>query len=60
LVRYLGIAKGSAFEVEYHLLLSKDLGYTSQEQYSIINEKVKYIIRMITKLINSLKKFDNN
>lgn len=60
LVRFLGIAKGSAFEVEYQLLLSKDLGFISEEQYQIMNEKTKYVIRMLTKLIGSLKSFDNN
>lgn len=59
LVRFLGIAKGSAFESEYQLLLSKDLGFISQEQYNIMNEKVKYIIRMLNKLISSLKKYNN-
>jgi four helix bundle protein len=60
LVRYLGIAKGSAFESEYQLLVSKDLGFISQEQFNILNEKVKYIIRMLTKLISSLRMKDNN
>ena len=27
IIRFLGIAKGSAFEVEYQLLLTKDLSY---------------------------------
>lgn len=60
LVRFLGIAKGSAFETEYQLLLSKDLSFITKEQYDLIDEKIKYIIRMLTQLINSLKSFDNN
>lgn len=60
LVRFLGIAKGSAFESEYQLLLSKDLGFIAQEQYNIMNEKIKYIIRMLTKLISSLRVAENN
>ena len=59
LVRFLGIAKGSAFEVEYQLLLSRDLGYISKEQYIKLNEDIKYIIRMLNKLISSLKKYKN-
>ncbi len=59
LVRFLGIAKGSAFEVEYQLLLSRDLGYISKEQYIKLNEEIKYIIRMLNKLISSLKKYNN-
>src|SRR6056297_3108153 len=58
LVRFLGIAKGSAFEVEYQLLL-RDLGYISKEQYIKLNEEIKYIIRMLNKLISSLKKYNN-
>lgn len=60
LVRFLGIAKGSAFETEYQLLLSRDLSFITKEQYNLIDEKIKYIIRMLTQLINSLKSFDNN
>ena len=60
LVRFLGIAKGSAFETEYQLLLSRDLSFITEEQYDLIDEKIKYIIRMLTQLINSLKSFDNN
>jgi len=59
LVRFLVIAKGSAFEVEYQLLLSRDLGYISKEQYIKLNEEIKYIIRMLNKLISSLKKYNN-
>jgi len=55
LIRFLGIAKGSAFETEYQLLLSKDLKYITNEEYTILVEKVKYIIRRLNNLIKSLK-----
>ena len=55
LIRFLGISKGSAFEVEYQLLLAKDLNYITNEEYAILVEKVKYIIRMLNNLIKSLK-----
>ena len=55
LIRFLGIAKGSAFETEYQLLLSKDLNYISNEEYTNLVEKVKYIIRRLNNLIKSLK-----
>lgn len=55
LIRFLGIAKGSAFEVEYQLLLAKDLNYITNEEYTILVEKVKYIIRRLNNLIKSLK-----
>jgi len=41
LVRFLGIAKGSAFETEYQLLLYKDLSFITKEQYDLIDEKIK-------------------
>lgn len=55
LIRFLGIAKGSAFETEYQLLLSKDLNYITNDEYTILVEKVKYIIRRLNNLIKSLK-----
>ena len=55
LIRFLGIGKGSAFEVEYQLLLSKDLGYININEFSVLNERIKLIIRMINNLIKSLK-----
>ncbi len=56
LIRFLGIAKGSAFETEYQLLLSKDLGYIDINEYNILTEKIKSIIRRLNNLIKSLKK----
>jgi len=55
LIRFLGIAKGSAFEVEYQLLLSKDLNYINKKEYDELNEKIQKIISMLTNLIKSLR-----
>ncbi len=55
LIRFLGISKGSAFEAEYQLLLAKDLNYITNEEYTILVEKVRYIIRRLNNLIKSLK-----
>lgn len=55
LIRFLGIAKGSAFEVEYQLLLSKDLNYIDKKKYDELNEKIQKIISMLTNLIKSLR-----
>jgi four helix bundle protein len=54
LIRFLGIARGSAFELEYLILLSKDLDYLKKEEYSELNEKIEQLIGMITNLIKSL------
>jgi len=55
LVRFLGIAKGSAFEVEYQLTLSKDLGYINDNEHKVLDGKIQSIICMLTGLIKSLK-----
>jgi len=55
LIRFLGIAKGSAFEVEYQLLLAKDLKYINEKDYDELNEKIQKMISMLTNLIKSLR-----
>jgi len=55
LIRFLGIAKGSAFETEYQLMLSRDLGYMANDEYKALDKKIQSIIRMLTGLIRSLK-----
>lgn len=55
-IRFLGMAQGSAYEVEYQVLLSKDLGYLKLEEYNLLNKKIKDIIYMLFGLIKSLKK----
>ena len=49
--RMLRIASGSAFEVEYGLLLSKDLGFISEEKYSEVAPKAEELKMKISKLI---------
>ncbi len=55
LIRFLGIAKGSAFELEYQLMLSKDIGYINDDEYKVLDKKIQSIICMLTGLIKSLK-----
>ena len=40
LARFLQIARGSASETEYHLLLAKDLGFMTADDYSVAEKKV--------------------
>ena len=54
-IRFLGMAQGSAYEVEYQLLLAKDLGYLKLEEYNLLNGKIKDIIYMLFGLIKSLR-----
>lgn len=58
LIRFLGIAKGSAFETEYQLLLAKDLNYITNEEYKLLLAKIQSIIHMLIALIKSLKKLE--
>ena len=55
LIRFLGIAKGSAFEAEYQLLLAKDLNYITYEEFKLLLTKIQSIIHMLIALIKSLK-----
>lgn len=45
--RFLTIAKGSASELEYQLLLAKDLNYIDSVAFLSLNEKINQIRKMI-------------
>jgi four helix bundle protein len=50
--QFLGIALGSAFELETQLLLSNDFNYINKEQSELLTQKVC----KIQKMLNDLKK----
>ena len=52
--RFLGIAAGSASEVEYQILLTHDLGYLSKEDYRRLDTHVNEVKRMLNSFIQSL------
>ena len=52
--RFVGIAMGSASEVEYHLLLSHDLGYIDETRYQDLAKQVEEIKRMLSSLYDRL------
>ncbi len=52
--RFLGIALRSASETEYHLLLSRDLGYLEKETYEGLNGRVTEVKRMLTGFVQKL------
>ena len=54
-VHFLNISLGSAHELEYFLLLVKDLSYISTEKYLIFNEKINEIKAMIINLIKKIR-----
>jgi len=53
-IHFIGIALGSCKEIEYQLLLSKDLGYLSKETYEEFFEKYNEIGKMLYSLKKSL------
>jgi four helix bundle protein len=59
--RFLQMALGSAFELQYFLILSKDLGYLPVERvqseigYSALTDATVEVKRMLTALIQRLK-----
>jgi len=52
--RYLQIAIGSASELEYHLLLVKDLCYVDAERHADLESKVIEVKRMLTGFVKYL------
>ena len=52
---FLDIALGSAQEVEYCLLLAKDLSFICDEPYQVLHEKINEIKAKIIKLVKILR-----
>jgi four helix bundle protein len=52
--RFLQIALGSASELEYHLLLSRDLGYLVSEIHEQLSQEVVETKKMLTGFIQYL------
>jgi four helix bundle protein len=52
--RFLQIALGSASEVEYHILLSHELGYLNKNQYESLSGCAIELKRMLTSFIQKL------
>lgn len=55
LARFLKVAAGSASELEYHLLLSRDLHLLGPEDHDHLANETEEIKRMLTTLIKRLK-----
>ena len=54
LARFLRIAMGSAYEVEYHLLVAHELSFLTTDQYQQLDGQIAEVIRMLAGLIKSL------
>ena len=53
--RFLQIAAGSASEVEYHLLLSRDLEFLQGADFQRLTDEVVEIKRMLSSLMQKLR-----
>lgn len=53
--RYLQIGMGSVTELEYHLLLARDLGYLTEDKYRDLQSKTVEVQRMLASLIRKVR-----
>ncbi len=55
LARFVRIALGSASELDYHLLLSRDLGYMATEEFAGASAALIEVRKMLTSFLNSVE-----
>jgi four helix bundle protein len=53
--RFLQVSMGSASELEYHLLLARDLGFLNDVTHTRLNEQVTEIKRMLASFMRTLR-----
>ena len=53
--RYLGIAAGSASELEYHFLLCRDLSLIAEVEYQKLNNRVIEVKRMLGSVLRRVE-----
>lgn len=59
LARFLGIAMGSANELDYLLLLSRDLGYLAPSSYDHLATEAQGVARTLASFIDRLRQTDS-
>jgi four helix bundle protein len=55
MARFLQIARGSASETEYHLLLAKDLGFLTEGDFRKTEQRVVEVQRMLTAFVQKVQ-----
>jgi four helix bundle protein len=55
LARFCDISLGSASEVQYHLLLARDLNFLQTDEYEALDQAVTEVKRMLTGFVQKLK-----
>ena len=53
--RFMLISMGSASELEYHLLLARDLGYLDIRRYQDLSQRTQEVKRMLSTFITRLR-----
>lgn len=53
--QFTGIARGSAAETSYHLLLARDLGYITRDDADKLREDYSRVGQMLTRLAQALQ-----
>jgi len=53
--RYLQIASGSASELDYHLLLSRDLRFLPEPEYRSLAKQLMEVRKMLTALLQKIE-----
>jgi four helix bundle protein len=54
--QFLFISLGSASELQYHVLLARDLNLLSDKQFAVLDLRIAEIIRVLFGLIEKIKK----
>ena len=55
LARFVKIAMGSASELDYHLLLCRDLGFMSSDDFTTRTAQLTEVRKMLTSFLNSVE-----
>jgi four helix bundle protein len=55
LARFLQIAMGSASELEYHILLARELGFMDESSFEKLDKETTSIKKMLTSFIQKLR-----
>ena len=55
LARFVRIAMGSASELDYHLLLSRDLGFMAADEFTSASSALVEVRKMLTSFLNSVE-----
>ena len=59
-IRYLHIARGSCYEMETQVIISKELGFLDEAQYQSLSTQIDEVGRMLNAMIQKLSSTSNN